>query len=357
MEAHAQPDPAAVEAFGARVLNDASAATVAILAALGDRLGLFKDLSTRGSATSTEFAIRNGIGWRYAQEWLAAMASAGYVSYDSAGKRFALPPEHASALALENGPLFLGGVFQMLPPLVGAFDRLAEAFRKGGGVPQSAFDEDLWEGMDRFSAVRFENLLIPRWIPAMPDVKKKLREGAVVADVGCGRGRALMKLAQRFPDSRFDGFDSLGNAIALARKNARMLGVADRVRFEWRDASEGLPAQYDVITTFDVIHEAVHPKTLLRRIREALKPDGIYVCLEANCSENLEENAGPLGAMRYGFSVLYCMTTSLAAGGEGLGAMGMPEPIVRELCAKAGFGSVRRVPIEDPFNALYEIRR
>ena len=163
---------------------------MAILAALGDRLGLFRDLSTRGSATGTEFAIRNGIGARYAREWLAAMASAGYLSYDSAGKRFALPLEHAPVLARENGPFFLGGVFQMLPPLVGVFDRLAEAFRKGGGIPQSAFDEDLWEGMERFSAVWFENHLISRWIPAMPDVKKKLRAGVEVADVGCGRGRA-----------------------------------------------------------------------------------------------------------------------------------------------------------------------
>jgi 2-polyprenyl-3-methyl-5-hydroxy-6-metoxy-1,4-benzoquinol methylase len=237
----------------------------------------------------------------------------------------------------------------MLPPLVGAFDRLAEAFRKGGGVPQSAFDEDLWEGMERFSAVWFENHLIPRWIPAMPEVKKKLRAGADVADVGCGRGRALIKLALRFPDSRYDGFDSLGHSIALARKNARVSGVADRVRFDWRDASEGLPSRYDVITTFDVLHEVVRPKTLLRRIHEALKPDGIYVCVEANCSENLEENAGPLGALRYAFSVLYCRTTSLAAGGKGLGGMGLPEPMLRELCVDVGFASVRRVPIEDPF--------
>ena len=121
MEVMVAPEPAAAGAFGERVLNDASAAMVAILAALGDRLGLFKDLLTRGSATTTEFAARNGIGWRYAREWLAAMASAGYVLYDPARERFELPPEHAPALARENGPLFLGGVLQMLPPLAAVF--------------------------------------------------------------------------------------------------------------------------------------------------------------------------------------------------------------------------------------------
>ena len=54
-------------------------------------------------------------------------------------------------------------------------------------------------------------------------------------------------------------------------------------------------------------------------------------------------------------SVLYCMTTSLAHYGEGLGTVGIPESKMRELCAEAGFGSVRRVPLENPFNILYEV--
>jgi hypothetical protein len=69
-----------------------------------------------------------------------------------------------------------------------------------------------------------------------------------------------------------------------------------------------------------------------------------------------EENVGPLGAFFCGVSVFYCTTTSLAQGGAGLGTCGMPEARVRELCAEAGFSAVRRVPLDDPFNALYEIR-
>jgi hypothetical protein len=67
-------------------------------------------------------------------------------------------------------------------------------------------------------------------------------------------------------------------------------------------------------------------------------------------------DAGPLGAMFLSFSVLYCMTTSLAHGGVGLGTVGLHEPKLRELSAAAGFGSVRRVEIENPFNNLYELR-
>jgi len=72
-------------------------------------------------------------------------------------------------------------------------------------------------------------------------------------------------------------------------------------------------------------------------------------------ADRLEQNAGTLGALFYGFSSLYCMTTSLANGGEGLGTCGLPESKLRELAVEAGFRSVRRLPLENPFNNLYEV--
>ena len=128
------------------------------------------------------------------------------------------------------------------------------------------------------------------------------------------------------------------------------------MRLEHRDVSTGLPEQYDVITTFDVIHDAIDPRGLLRTIRQALRPDGRYVCLDINCAERLEGNAGPLGSLFYGFSVLYCMTTSLSGHGEGLGTAGLPEGKLQELSREAGFSRVRRVPLENPFNNLYELQ-
>jgi 2-polyprenyl-3-methyl-5-hydroxy-6-metoxy-1,4-benzoquinol methylase len=348
-------DQAKMEAFVQKVLGDTSAALTTTLAVLGDRLGLFKDLAAHGSSTSGEFAARTGINERYAREWLGGMASAGYLEYDPASRRFTLPPEHAPALAQEGGPVFFGGIFQGFPGMVGVLDQLTAAFREGGGVPQSAYSDHTWDGMERFTNIWFENLLTQQWLPAMPEVRAKLERGALVADVGCGRGRGLIKLARTFPNSRYVGYDVFAPTVERATANARAAGVADRVHFQQHDVSQSLPESYDVITTFDVVHDAADPVGLLRTIRQALRPDGVYVCLDINCSDKLEENMGPLGAMFHGFSVLYCMTTSLARGGMGLGTLGFHEPKVRELCAEAGFGSVRRVPLENPFNNLYEI--
>jgi SAM-dependent methyltransferase len=213
----------------------------------------------------------------------------------------------------------------------------------------------MWDGLERFTAGWFNNLLLQQWIPAMPKVQSKLKRGVPVADVGCGRDRALIKLAQAFPNCHYFGFDVYGPAVEEASARAKAAGVHDRVTFQQVDASKGLPGSYDVITTFDVIHDAPDPIGLLRTIRGALAPDGVYVCLDINCSDKLEQNIGPLGALFHGFSVLYCMTTSLAWGGMGLGTLGFHERNAHEMCAEVGFGSVRRVPLENPFNNLYEI--
>jgi 2-polyprenyl-3-methyl-5-hydroxy-6-metoxy-1,4-benzoquinol methylase len=349
-------DEAKVEAFMEKVIGDYSGTMTMALCTLGDRLGLFKQLAESGPATSEELADRAGVNKRYCLEWLRGMASAGYLDYDRSSGRFSLPAEHALALAQEGGPFFLGGGFQMLPAGLGVLDELAERFRRGGGVSQDAYSDDWWDGMQRFTDPWFQNSLVQVWIPAMPEVKEKLEGGALVADVGCGSGRASIKLAKEFPNSRYVGYDISDAQIERANANAKAAGVDDRVTFRKLDVARGLPEKYDVITTFDVIHDAADPQGLLKAIRDGLKDDGIYVCLDINCQDNPEDNEGPLAAMFYGFSMLYCMTTSLAKDGEGLGTCGLPEAKLRELCEKAGFSEVRRVPLEDPFNNLYEIK-
>lgn len=343
-------------AFVGKALGDAGGMTAVILASLGDRLGLFSDLAAHGSATSTELAARTNIKERYAREWLAAMFTAGYLEYDPTNHRFTLPVEHQPVLAQESGPYFFGGIFQMLISWPGNLDQLVQAYRHGGGVPQSAYSDDMWDGFERFSNGWFENLLLQQWLPAMPDALAALQHGADVADIGCGRGRALIKLAQAFPNSRFVGYDVFAPTIERASANAEAAGVADRIRFQTLDASQGLPQQYDIITTFDVIHDAVDPLGILRTIRQALLPSGTYICLEINVSDKLEVNANPVAAFFYGASNLYCMTTSLAGGGAALGTAGMPEKTTLELCKEAGFSRARRVPLENLFNNLFEAR-
>jgi SAM-dependent methyltransferase len=348
-------------AFAGKAMSDASSAAVMVMAYLGDRLHLFKAMAGCGPVSSTELAAQANVDARYAQEWLSAMACAGYVEYDPSSATFILPPEHVPVLAQEAGPYFMGGLYQDLMGAIEPIDQVARAFKAGGGVPQSAFGDKAWCGLDRMTSAWYENFLLQLWIPSVPAVEAKLQQGGAVAaltsvaDVGCGFGRALVKLAQAFPNSQYVGYDIHDPMIEHASALAQEAGVADRVRFEQRDAAQGLPGQYDLITSFDVLHDMVDPRAALRAIRQALKPDGTYLLLEINCSEKLEENAGPIGAILYSISVLYCMSVSLAHGGAGLGTCGLPPSKVEDYCREAGFSHVRRLPFESPLNILYEV--
>ena len=345
------PDQAQVEAFSGKLLGDASGTMLSLLSIIGDRLGLFAALADHGPATSAELAGRAGIAERYAREWLSALSAGGYLAYDPASGRFTLPPAHALVRRQ------FGGALQELAAMVRMLDPVTAAFRTGAGVAPEAYHDDLWDGLERVSAAFFyDRTLVEQWLPALPAIRATLERGAAVADVGCGRGRALIALARAFPASRFVGYDAFAPTIARATASAQAARVADRVRFEHRDGADGLPAgAYDLITTFDVVHDAARPLDLLRAIRRGLRDDGTYLCLEVASSARLEENVGPVPAFFYGCSIFYCMSHSLAQGGPGLGTCGLPEPALRALCLEAGFGRVERAPFAVPFNVLYVV--
>jgi 2-polyprenyl-3-methyl-5-hydroxy-6-metoxy-1,4-benzoquinol methylase len=343
----------AVEEFVGRALGDIAGTMTTLFCIVGDRLGLFAELA-EGPTSASELAERAGVSERYALEWARGLAAAGYLEPD--GDRFVLPPAHAAVLADEGGAMFFGGGYQELGGMLPAFERVTEAFRAGGGVPQAAYPDDAYEGMARLSRGWFDHQLTSTWLPLVPELQQRLEEGISWADVGCGTGHALIMLAEAYPASTFAGFDAFPAQIERARAAAQAAGVSDRVSFEVADGAQGLPRRFDAISTFDVVHDAVDPGALLRGIRRSLADEGTYLMLEINCADDPADNQGPIATLMYGFSVLYCMTTSLAHGGAGLGTCGCPASVVRRLGSEAGFGSVRELEIGNPFNRLYELR-
>jgi 2-polyprenyl-3-methyl-5-hydroxy-6-metoxy-1,4-benzoquinol methylase len=278
---------------------------------------------------------------------------------DRLGLFVSLTPEQAFCLVDQDSPLYLTSIFGVLPDYWRNLDLLTGAFRLGGGVPQGRFGEEWLCGFQRFSRTAFVNYLCQDWIPAMPEIDARLRAEGSMADIGCGNGMALIQIARCYPQARLVGFDHHAPAIEAARKNAEAAGVGDRIRFEVRDAAEGIPGSYDLITCFDVVHDLPFPRQTLPGIREALAPGGSFFVLEFNFSDDLQENIDHpfgLGAFGYGASINYCMTTALAVGGEGTGTC-MGERRLRAFAAEAGFSEVRRLDFpQNPFNLIFEIK-
>jgi hypothetical protein len=268
-------DEAKVEEFLELAIGDFSGTMTFALCHVGDRLGLFKDLAENGPATPAELAQRAGINERYAAEWLRGLTAPGYLGYDGG-----VGPLRAFARARDGarGRGQSGIPRRRLPDVRrhAATPRQRHSLLQGGrGAGQDKYGDDWWAGIGRFTGGWIDNFLMQEWIPAMPDVKAKLEAGCDFADVGCGSGRALINLAREFPESRFAGYDIFETQVQRCRANVEEAGLADRIEVELGDAGEGLTRQYDVISTFDVIHDAADPLGLLKGIRKSLKPDGI----------------------------------------------------------------------------------
>lgn len=341
--------------FMERLVNDVAISVHGAMNYLGDRLGIFKAMAGAGPMTSEELAYKSGLNERYLREWLGSMVAAQYIEYEPATRRYLLPDEHAGPLANEDSIVFLGGFLQSLIPNLGVVPKVAEAFKTGKGVPQSEYSPETWEALERTTAPLYRHRLVQQWMPTMPETVQKFEAGGTGLDVGCGSGRAAITLAKAYPKARLFGYDAHPESVQRARANAIAAGVADRVTFDVVDCTKLPESRFDFVSTFDVIHDSVDPVGLMASIRRSLRPGGAYLMMETNTSANVEDNINPVGRMLYSTSTLYCMTTSLAQGGAGIGAL-MGEPRARDLARQAGFAQFLRLPVKDMFSALYELK-
>jgi SAM-dependent methyltransferase len=145
----------------------------------------------------------------------------------------------------------------------------------------------------------------------------------------------------------------------ISRETAHIADLEPCVRqgHRLRFRARSLEPTFDLITSFDAIHDQRDPAAVLRSAATALAPDGSYLVVEPRASSNLEENVGnPFGPWMYGVSVLHCMTVSLAEGGVGLGTA-WGEQMARRFLAEAGFTSVDAVDAPGPQNTIYICRR
>ena len=352
-----QPSAEKTMSFAFRVVGDLAAMMNGPLFYIGDKLGIFKAMDGQAGITVHELAKRTNLNERYLREWLSAMVASEYVTFNSEKNTYTLPAEHAAVLAHDDHPFFVGGLMQMIPDHYRLIPDTIRCFEQGGGVPYSSFGEDTFVGTERLFRTGYVNFLAHQWLAAMPEVYAKLKSGAKVADVGCGRGQALLALAKEFPNSKFIGYDNYAPGIAYANDMATAHGIGDRLHFEVCSANT-LPqsADFDLVLTCDCMHDMVSPEACARSIYGMLAPNATWFCIEPNMKDALEENVNPIGKLFYSVSTIQCMSCSLAHGGAGYGA-GMGMSNMKRVANLAGFTHFKRLDVENPFNQFFEIKR
>jgi SAM-dependent methyltransferase len=348
-------DPAKLEAFMGQAVTDIGAAISAPLFVIGEKLGLYKAMAGAGPLSSEQIAERAGVAERSVREWLRNQAAGGYVSYDPDGDTYELPPEQAAALADEESPFYLLGMYDSIASLYADEEKILEAFRTGAGMGWHEHDHRLFSGTERFFKPGYRGNLVAEWIPALEGVEGKLEEGAKVADVGCGHGASTIIMAEAFPRSQFTGFDYHPASIERAREAAKEAGVEERVHFDTASAKDFPGEDYDLVAVFDCLHDMGDPVGAAAHIHQSLAPDGTWMVVEPFASDRVEENLNPVGRVFYGASTVICTPASLDQEvGLALGAQA-GEGLLAEVIKEGGFSEVRRAT-ETPFNLILEAK-
>jgi 2-polyprenyl-3-methyl-5-hydroxy-6-metoxy-1,4-benzoquinol methylase len=351
-------DPERASAFAARLLGALNDGALCLMVSIGHRTGLFDAMSRLPPATSAEIAAAADLDERYVREWLGAMTTSGVVEIDAATQRYTLPAEHAGSLtraaAADNMAVFA----QYIGELGGVETDIVECFRHGGGVPYEKYGR-FHEVMAEDSGQSVMSLLESHIVPLVQGLAQRLEAGIRVLDLGCGRGRILQRLATLYPRSRFVGIDLSSDAIAYARRHAAGL---DNLEYRALDLSDfdrtAEPDAFDLVTTFDAIHDQAKPLNVLRGIYHTLRSGGVYLMQDISGTSHVHKDIEhPLGTLLYTISCMHCMTVSLAQGGEGLGAM-WGEEKTREYLASAGFRHVTTKKLaHDVQNNWYVVRK
>jgi len=352
-------DPAAEQLAG-RIFEAGLAALELATIHLGDRLGLYRALADNGPLTAPGLAEVAGIAPRYATEWLEQQASAGIVAVNDPAitadrRRYTLPAGCEAVLLDPVSPgyvLPLADLSQIIPPVMTS---LVQAYRSGDGVPYRDYGfHDIQAALNRPD---FSTLLAGEWIPAIPDVDARLRDGGRAVEFGCGEGWAAIGIAIGYPTATVTGFDLDDASIAAARRHAADAGVDDRVRFEVADvAALSAEGGYDVVFCFEMLHDLAHPVAALQAARR-LTGDGAapVIIMDERAAETFSAPADPIQRFFYAASVLHCLPVGRCAEHSAQTGTVMRPDTLRRYGHDAGFTEVTVLPIEHDMFRFYRL--
>jgi 2-polyprenyl-3-methyl-5-hydroxy-6-metoxy-1,4-benzoquinol methylase len=353
------PDSDALQRFSFLVFSKLEGAVTAGMIHLGDRLGLYQALADAGApVTTAELAARLGLDERWVREWAYNQGAARLVEID-ADERISLSPEAAVVLATPEHEAFGMGSFHHLPQTMAALEELPESFRTGLGHDYDAHGAAVAEGVARGFEPWYRVHLLPTVLPALHGVVATLAAGAEVVDVGCGAGGAALLLAEAFPASRVRGYDISRHALDRAEERRLEAGAENVAFHDPRDHPMPADHSVDLALSLDCLHDMTDPASAVRAIRAALRDDGTWLLVDIKAHDSYLANAtkNPMASLMYGISVLSCMSSALSEpGGAGLGTLGLSAARAEDLARTAGFTRFRRLDIDHPINAFYEIR-
>jgi len=130
------------------------------------------------------------------------------------------------------------------------------------------------------------SVLLADWLPAVAGLQDILQAGARVADVACGPGSSIIRMAEAFPKSQFFGYDLSVAAIESARAAAQAAGVIERTYFQISSPADFPGWGYDLIGFLNGVLALPNPSNAAWRVQTSLSENGVWLIAEAPGSES-----------------------------------------------------------------------
>lgn len=338
------PDRKDVEELATRVAADVAGGLSSILVRVGEQTGLFASLA-QGAGTSQELADRAGLAERYVREWASAMAAAAYISYDAEAGRFWLTPAQALVFATPRAACYAPPFADLLVAVAHDEGKLADAFRTGDGIAWGDHHACLFCSTERLTGQIVLPQLVGKWLPQVTQAATPSGAGIRIADIGCGRGAAVIAMAKAYPAASVYGFDVHEPSIVHARAAASAAGV-DNATFVAGAAETVDVGEFDLAVIVDALHDMGDPVAVAANVRKLLKPTGHFLVVEPFAEDRLEDNLTLSGKFGYAASTCICTPASLSqAGRAALGAQaGFTR--LRTVLEQAGYSRIRAIQNE-----------
>ena len=242
---------------------------------MGRRYGILTALSRAEKPVSVvEMSKALSLSEQAVALWCEAAYSTGLIRKEAT--RYFLPRRLVPLLVDEDSVQFVGGLpsYLALRSLdFGSFDQL---FRNGGVAKSLANMGDAFREGTVWDHAAFIRLILPN----ETELRHSLEVGARVLDVGAGSGGWSIKLAGRYPKSKFLGIDPDSRAIAKARSNAAEHGLKN-AKFSVRSAEEiGQSGVFDVAYLGEVLYLMQERRKILQSCHAALRKGGVLVVCE-----------------------------------------------------------------------------
>jgi ubiquinone/menaquinone biosynthesis C-methylase UbiE len=251
---------------------------------VGLRTGLIRAFAdAAGPMSADDVAQQLALDPFYVAVWCRSALACGVCErpdHDAAaaglGGGYVLAPHVATLLLDTNHPGYVGGVFTVLEQAE-VFDRFERQLATGERLWWDECSPEWIAGVAGTGAP-FYTRLVPGGLAQIAGLAERLDGGCSIADIACGSGAGLVRLAQTYPNCTVVGVDGDAHSLELAARRLADAGLTDRCRLVHSALEEfALDEPVTCVINNISMHECRDIDRVTDKVRAALQPGGWFV--------------------------------------------------------------------------------